>query len=76
MGYYTKAAETYLAGLEVEPTRASGFFTLGNCYFQTKEYATAIACYQMALEQDPTLERVKNNLELAQEMVLQVAGVA
>ncbi len=44
----------YKRAIELDPKRAGAFFNLGNVYRKHKhEYARAIECYRLALEQDP-----------------------
>jgi len=68
LGHYPKAAEVLLAGLQRDPTNAAGFFVLGNCYFQTRDYAAAILAYREALARRPDYPDARNNLELAEQM--------
>ena len=74
MGYFDRAAETYLAGLQVEPQNAMGFFTLGNCLVQTEAYEAAVVSYETALAQDPRLVAAQSNLEMAQELLMAKAA--
>ncbi len=68
LGFYDRAAETYLAGLGVSPEHESGFFVLGNCYFRTQAYAAAVASYRQALALSPTHQEARSNLQLAEQI--------
>ncbi len=72
LGYYDRAAETYLAGLNVNPDQESGFFVLGNCYFHTQAYAAAVVSYRQALAQSPTHQQARHNLHLAEQCALEI----
>ncbi len=69
LGYYSKAAETLCAGLGRDPLNASGFFVLGNCYFQTRDYAAACMAYGEALKRQPEYDEAGSNLALAEQML-------
>ena len=72
LGYYDRAADIYMAGLEVSPDHDSGFFVLGNCYFRTQAYAAAIVSYRQALAQSPTNQEARSNLQLAEQLAREV----
>ena len=57
-----------MAGLEVQPENATGFYTLGNCLVHTQDYQAAILSFQQALKQDPDLDAARENLELAESL--------
>lgn len=69
LGFPAKAADAVCAGLQLEPTRASGFLVLGNCYVQTGDYAAAVLAYRQALALRADYPEAQNNLELAEEML-------
>jgi tetratricopeptide (TPR) repeat protein len=73
LGFYGKAAETYIAGLERQPEHPAGFFVLGNCYFRTEDYAAAALSYRQALAQEPNHDEARHNLEMAEEMLAKAA---
>ena len=58
------------------PENAAGFFVLGNCYFQTRDYAAARLAYRQALALRPGYGEAQNNLALAEEMLAGAAQAA
>jgi len=69
LGFPHHAADSLCVGLQLEPTRASGFLVLGNCYVQTGDYAAALEAYRQALALQPHYPEAQNNLALAESLL-------
>jgi tetratricopeptide (TPR) repeat protein len=67
LGYYPKAAEALYSGLKLDPENAGGFLVLGNCYFQTEDFAAAKLAYEAAVTRRPGYAEARHNLAATEE---------
>lgn len=61
-GQYSAAARAFRLAVSLAPGDARAHYNLGNAYEELHDYDSAIAEYQLALEQDDRLVRAYNNL--------------
>lgn len=64
---YEEAKNSYLQILKNNKYDASIYYNLGNCFFQLKNYPSAILAYEKALKIAPNHPSIKHNLELANQ---------
>lgn len=61
-GQHSAAARAFRLAVSLAPSDARAHYNLGNAYEELHDYDSAIAEYQLALEQDDRLVRAYNNL--------------
>jgi Ca-activated chloride channel family protein len=66
---FDESSQEFLRATQGSPPqlKTAAFYNLGNSYFKLNKYDDAIAAYRQALTLDPTHQRAKWNLELAQQ---------
>ncbi len=62
---FQKASKLFEKALEEKPSSDGILFNLGNSYLKQEKIGLAISSYRRALNQNPTLEAAKKNLEMA-----------
>ncbi len=68
-GLYVQSARFLGEGLKRDPGNAGGFFVLGNCFFQLKQYQNACQAWRRVLALKPNHREALNNIDLAEEIL-------
>lgn len=69
-GDYTSAIENYIQILEGGETSAELYFNLANAHYKLNNVAPSIFYYEKALQLDPNDPDIRNNLAIAQKLVI------
>jgi len=69
-GNYEIAIDNYEQILENGETSAALYYNLGNSYYKLNNLAPSIYYYEKALQLDPNDNDIRNNLAIAQNLVI------
>ncbi|MFQ3548899.1 MAG: tetratricopeptide repeat protein [Armatimonadota bacterium] len=58
-----QAIKSYETGLSFAPDHAPGYLALGNCYYHTGKFTSALQAYENAVRLRPDYHEAINNIE-------------